>query len=206
MMNTRTSIGLRIFLLITIPLIMNSCEVLQQAQKIATLSKCDFRLQSVNQVMLAGVNVQNIHKFSDLSLMDAGRLTAAVASGQFPLDFILNVEVKNPNAADAGMTRMDWILLIDDIEMTRGALDKSYTIAGNNGISVIPMQMHVDLKKALSGKSADAIINFGLNLAGAGNKPTRVSLKVQPTISVASWPITYPGYITVGTEFGAAGK
>ena len=192
---------LMIFAAATLMLPFNSCEILQQAQQIGNLTKCDFRLQSVNQLYLAGINVQNIHKLSDLSFMDAGKLTAAAATGNFPLDFTLNVEAKNPNSSAAGLTKMDWILLIDDIEMTRGLVDQQVTIPANNGISVIPMKMHIDLKQALSGKSADAVLNFGLNLAGAGNKPTRFTMKLQPTINVGSFPITYPGYITVNTEF-----
>ncbi|MBK7211985.1 MAG: hypothetical protein IPH88_01540 [Bacteroidales bacterium] len=180
---------------------LNSCDVVQQAAKMATLAKCEFRLQSVSQLTLAGINVQSIHKLSDLSLLDAGKLSVALASGQFPLDFTLNVEAKNPNSATAGLTKMDWILYIDGIEMTKGIVDQQVTIPANNGITVIPMKMTVDLKQALSGKSADAILNFGMNLAGIGNKPTRFTMKLQPTINVASFPITYPGYITVGTEF-----
>lgn len=180
---------------------LNSCDVVQQAAKMATLAKCEFRLQSVSQLTLAGINVQNIHKLNDLSLLDAGKLSVALASGQFPLDFTLNIEARNPNSASAGLTKMDWILYIDGIEMTKGIVDQQVTIPANNGISVIPMRMTVDLKQALSGKSADAILNFGMNLAGIGNKPTRFTMKLQPTINVASFPITYPGYITVGTEF-----
>jgi hypothetical protein len=191
-----------LFILALIPL--NSCDVLKQAQQVANLTKCDFRLQSVNQLTLSGVNVQNIHKLSDLSLLDASKLTIAAASGHFPLEFTLNVEDRNPNTASAGMTKMAWILLIDDVEMTSGTLSQAVTIPANNGIAVIPMKMQVDLKQALSGKSADAILNFGLNLAGAGNKPSRFTLKLQPTINVSGFPITYPGYLSVGTEFGGS--
>ncbi|MBK7027856.1 MAG: hypothetical protein IPH45_00970 [Bacteroidales bacterium] len=182
-------------------LMMNSCDVLQQASQMANLSKCEFKLQSVNQLTLAGINVQSIHKYSDLTLKDAAKLTAAVASGQFPLDFTLNIEAKNPNTAAAGITKLDWILFIDGIEMTKGVVNQQVTIPANNGIAVIPMKMSVDLKQALSGKSLDAIVNFGLNLAGTGNKPTRFTMKLQPTINVSGFPITYPGYITFGTEF-----
>jgi hypothetical protein len=190
-----------ILLAASLALPFTSCEILQQAQQMGTLAKCDFRLQSVNQLSLAGINVQRIHKFADLTLLDAGKLTAAVAKGSFPLDFTLNVEAKNPNSTVAGLTKMDWILLIDNIEMTRGVVNQQVTVPANNGSTVIPMNMHVDLKQALSGKGADAILNFGLNLAGAGNKPTRFTMRLQPTINVASFPISYPGYITIGTEF-----
>jgi hypothetical protein len=191
----------RISILILVVTALHSCDVIQQAQKMANFSKCEFRLQSVNELTLAGVNVQKIHTFSDLSLLDAGKLTTAVASNSFPLDFILNVEAKNPNTAVAGLSQMEWILFIDDLEMTSGVLNKAVTIPANNGIAVIPMKMHMDLKDVLSGKSANAMINFGLNLAGIGSSPTRFKLKLKPTVNVGSLALTYPGYITVGTEF-----
>jgi len=181
---------------------LTSCSVLQQAGQIANIVNCKFRLQSVQQLSLAGVNVQNIKKASDLTIIDGAKLAAAVATNQFPLTFTLNTEVSNPNTSAARMAKFDWILLIDDIEMTRGTVNNAYNIPAN-GTTVIPMQMSIDLKKALSGKSADAIINFGLNLAGAGNEPTRFTLKVQPTITVGSYALTYPGYISVTSKYGS---
>lgn len=181
---------------------LTSCSVLQQAGQIANIVNCKFRLQSVQQLTLSGVNVQNIKKVSDLTIIDGAKLAAAVATNQFPLTFTLNTEVNNPNTSAARMAKFDWILLIDDIEMTHGTVNNAFDIPAN-GITVIPMQMSVDLKKVLSGKSADAIINFGLNLAGAGNEPTRFTLKVQPTITVGSYALTYPGYISVTSKYGS---
>lgn len=180
----------------------SSCDVLQQVSQMSNLAKCDFRLESVQQLNLAGISVQNVKSISDLNMFDAAKIASAVGSQQFPLDFTLNIEAKNPNTSPAGMTKIDWILLIDDMEMTRGILDKQVTIPANNGTTIIPMQMHIDLQQALSGKSADAIINFGMNLAGTGNKPTRFTLQMKPTINVGGFPIAYPGYLNVKTEFG----
>ena len=179
-----------------------SCDVMQQVSQMNNLTKCDFRLESVQHLNLAGVNVQNVKKVSDLNMLDAANLAAAISSQKFPLDLTLNIEAKNPNTAAAGMSQIDWILLIDDIEMTRGILDQQITIPENNGTAIIPMNMHIDLQQALSGKSAEAVINFGMNLAGAGNKPTRFTLQMKPTITVGGFPIAYPGYLNVKTEFG----
>lgn len=181
---------------------LNSCSVIQQAGQLANIANCKFRLQSVQQLTLAGVNVQNIKKASDLTIMEGAKLATAVATNQFPLTFTLNTEVNNPNASAARMAKFDWILLIDDIEMTHGTVNNAYDIPAS-GTTVIPMQMSIDLKKVLTGKSADAIINFGLNLADAGNAPTRFTLKVQPTISVGAYALTYPGYISVTTKYGS---
>lgn len=180
-----------------------SCDVVKQVSQINNLTKCEFRLESVQKLTLAGIYVQNVQTLSDLNMFDVAKLASAAASQQFPLDFTLNIEAKNPNSSEAGMSKIDWILLIDDIEMTQGILDQQFTIPANNGIATIPMKMHIDLQKALNGKSADAVINFGMNLAGTGSKPTRFTLKMKPTITIGSFPITYPGYLNVKTEFGA---
>jgi len=188
-------------LLITM-MLLSGCEILNQAQQMANLTKCEFRLNSVDQLRLAGVNIQQVRQLSDLNFMDAAKITAAAASGgNLPLNFTLNVEVKNPNPAAAGLNRLDWILLIDDIEMTTGVNDQRVQVAANGGTAIIPLTIGIDLRQALQGKSADAIANFGLNLAGAGNRPTRITLKAKPTIVVGSQTISYPGYLTVQNEF-----
>jgi hypothetical protein len=168
----------------------------------ATLAKCDFKLNSVKQLTLAGVNIQQIKSIKDLGLIDAGVITAALAGGQLPLSFTLNIEAKNPNDQLAAMNRLDWILFIDKIEMLQGTLTEKVQIPANGGTSVIPLYMNMDLKKVLSGKSAETIINFGFNLAGMGGEPTRITVKAKPTIMVGSREITYPGYISITTKYG----
>ncbi len=180
----------------------SACDILDQARQVAMLSKCEFRLSSVDQLKLAGVNIQQVKKLSDLSLLEAAKITTAAVSGSsLPLNFTLNVEVKNPNAGTAGLTKLDWILFIDDIQMVSGVNEQRVQIPGNGGTGTIPLTIGVNLKEVLKGKSGDAIANFGLNLAGAGNKPTRITLKAKPTIMVGSQYIAYPGYLTVQNEF-----
>jgi hypothetical protein len=188
-------------LFIAILVTFSSCEILEQASQVANLTKCEFRLKSVDQMRLAGVNIQQVDQLSDLNFIDAARITAAATSGNLPLNFTLNVEAKNPNGAAAGLNRLDWILLIDDIQMVSGVNEQNVQIPANGGTAVIPLTIGVNLKEALKGKSADAIANFGLNLAGAGNKPTRITLKAKPSIMVNGRSIAYPGYLTVENEF-----
>jgi len=167
------------------------------------LAKCDFRLKTIENTNLAGVNIQHIQKMTDLNLMDAGRISAAMMGKELPLTFILNVEARNPNASPASMQRIDWILLIDDIEMANGTNTQQVMVPANQGTALIPLQISTDLKKSLTGKSGTAILNFGFNLAGAGNTPSRITLKAKPTILIGSFPLAYPGYITVSQEFSS---
>jgi hypothetical protein len=181
-------------------LIVTGCGVGKQLQQMANLSRCEFRLRDVQNTTLANVNVQNVRSLQDLNLLQAANISGALAAGKLPLDFVLNMDVKNPNSTSAAMNRFDWILVIDDVEMLNGQFNNTFNVEPN-GIATLPIRMNVDLMKALSGKSKDAIINFGLNMAGSGSQPTRMMLKVKPTISVGGFPITYPGYINVRTNF-----
>lgn len=190
-----------VILLLGIMVSLPSCDLLQQAQKMTNLINCDFSLKNVESLNLAGVNVQGIQSLSSLNLLDMGKLTAALTGSTLPLNFTLNLQAKNPNPSAAGMNRLDWILYIDDIEMTKGTLNKKVNIPGNNGTSVIPMQMSVDLKKVLKNKTGDALLNFAMNLAGASGKPTRFLLKAKPNISVNGYALDYPGYINIKAQY-----
>jgi hypothetical protein len=181
--------------------VLASCEVLNSVKEMATFTRCDFRLKTVEQTRLVGVNIQNLKSFSDLKLTDVAIITNTFAGGHLPLTFTLNVEVRNPNASAASMSKVEWILLIDNHEMANGITTQMIQIPPNGGVTVWPLQINIDLAKALSGNTFDSLKNFGFNLAGVGNKPTRITLKAKPTIMVGNSSISYQGYITINTEF-----
>lgn len=182
--------------------LLTSCSVLQQTNEMKTFGKCEFRIESADNIKLGGVNMQDKTSKSQLSIIDITKIGAAVASGSLPLTFNLNVSAKNPNTTLAAMNKLDWILIIDDAEMTRGVLNQRVEIPANS-VAEFPVNINFDLLKSLNGKSADALINFALNLAGTGTRPTRIKLKAKPTIMIGSTPVEYPGYITIKQEFGA---
>ncbi len=165
------------------------------------LAKCDFRLVSVEDVNIAGVMIQNIKSLSDLGFLDMAKIMALLVSPTVPLSLQLNVEGRNPNTEQAGLNRLEWILYIDDVQMTSGIVDRPVTIPANNGTAIIPFQIGLDLKQALQGRSAEALLNFCMNLSGAGDMPTRFKIKLKPTIIIGGTPVSYPGYITVKTDY-----
>jgi hypothetical protein len=202
MMKIRSKISAGLAAISLFGILLPSCEVTQQAQQMYNLVNCDFRILSADHITLAGINISNYHSLKDLNMTDVLKLTTAMTQPAFPLSLRLNLEGKNPNTTPAGLSRFDYILFIDDIQMTEGTFASPVTIPPNNGTAVIPMQLTIDLKKVLQGKSADAIMNFGFNLSGNGNKPTRILVKIKPSITIGSSVLSYPGYINVRTEFG----
>ena len=186
------------FLLVGI-LSFQSCDILQQ---MVTFTKCEFKMNSLTDTKLVGVNIQNKNSFSDLSFMDAATATKTLLGGELPLSFNLNIETKNPNASTAAMQKMEWILFIDDIKITTGIVDQQITIPPG-ATQNIPIAIKLDLKELFNNKTKTSLLNFGFNLADAGNYPTRVKLDIKPTINVAGIPIEYPGYFSLKKEFGS---
>jgi hypothetical protein len=194
-------------LLFSIPLLLGAfvftgcAEMMDQINKMANFTKCQFRLVSVDQTTLAGVPIQGLSA-SDISLVNMAKLTAAFASGKLPLNFTLNLEAKNPNTSSAGMNKMEWIALMDDNELTSGLLEKAVDIPAN-GVGAIPLVVGLDLKKTLSGKTLNSLLNLALNVAGEGTSPSKLTMKVKPSMTVAGQELVYPDYVTISHEFAS---
>ncbi|MBC8111421.1 MAG: hypothetical protein H7Y04_10210 [Verrucomicrobia bacterium] len=186
--------------LLLVFLVSSSC---QQIKQMVNFTQCEFRTQSVENTNLAGVNVQQIQRVSDLSFLDAGKLVTAYARGTMPLSMTLNLDVKNPNASTAAMNSLEWILLIEDKELVNGVVNDRVSIAPGGGTVTMPIRINADLRKIMAKNSRDENLNMAFGLVGEGNKPSKkLSIKVKPSIMIGSAVIRYPGYITVGTNFG----
>ena len=186
-------------LLIAISILaLGSCKTLMSYTNIL---KCDFRMESLKNPTVADIHVNSIKSFSDLSFIQAGKITTAFIGGNVPLEFTLNLEAKNPNTTEARMAQFDWIAKIDDVQIATGTNQREYVIPANEGTTIMPLKISVNLLEVINNESKDALINFGLNLADASDKPTRVSVQIRPTVYVGSVAVSYPGYIDLGTEF-----
>jgi LEA14-like dessication related protein len=193
---SRLSIFIPVVLLVA--LAGNSCNFLKE---ISTLGKCEFRVTTLEDPEIAGVDVSQVRSFTDLNLVDMGIISASFLKGDLPLSFTLNVEARNPNPAMAALNGLEYLAFIDDVEVARGELDRRIEIPSNGGVATIPLILKTDLIEILKKDSRQALVNFGLNLADSGNRPTRVSIKVKPTILVGVMEINYPGYFTVKHDF-----
>jgi len=179
----------------------SGCALLDQVMQMNAFARCQFRLVSVERPALAGIRIDGKKSARDFGLRDGLKFAAATAGKTLPLEFALNIEVKNPNQDPAGMNRLEWILLIDGNEITRGQLDRRVDIPGG-GTAPMQLDIRVDLRQVLSGQSLDAMLNLAFNVAGEGTHPTRITLKAKPSIMVGEQAVDFPDYITVNTEFG----
>ena len=155
---------------------MGSCSFLKE---MTALKKCEFRVTTLENPELAGVDVSHVYSFSDISIADMGIISVSIMKGKLPLNFTLNIEARNPNPVMAALNRIEYIAFIDDAQVASGEMEQRIEIPANGGLTTIPLNLNTDLIEILKKDSRNALINFGLNLADASKRPTRVSLNQQ---------------------------
>lgn len=174
--------------------LVTSCATLQQ---FAALRSVDFQLDRVADVRVAGIDASSISSYSDLSIMDAARVGAAIARRELPLSFDLHVRAENPvdNPVTARLLRMQWTLLLDDTETISGLIEQELELPPGQPRD-IPVGIALDLFDFFE-RSGPDLFNLALNLMGVGNEPSRVALRALPTVNTALGPISYPQAITI---------
>lgn len=176
--------------------VLAGCATLQE---LANFAKCKFKYTNVTNTQVAGINVQQIKSFNDLSLMDAAKVTGALVQGTLPINFTMNLQVSNPNPTTAALSKMKWVAFIDDKVLTNGVLQEKLTVP-SQGTANLPLTIQGDLLKVFAKKDA-ASKAFGLtDLNGV---PKRIGLKIRPTINIGGLDWEYPGYITLSQTLKA---
>ena len=175
-----------------LPLALGSCATLQE---IANLRNVDFNIDRVSGANLAGVDIQQLRSYDDLSGGEAARLVAALARGSMPLSFTLHVGAENPsgNSVAARLVQLDWTLFLDETETISGIFNDDRVIAPGAVVD-IPITMELDLVQFV-GRNVQDIVELAAAVSGQGSK--EIALRARPTITTPIGPITYPSDITI---------
>jgi hypothetical protein len=178
----------------TLVLGISGCATLQQ---IAALRQVAFALDGVTDGRLAGVEIGRIRDARNLSALDIGRITVAVARRDVPLAFTVNVRASNPaeNATTASLVRLAWTLFLDGKETISGAVDTVVALPPGEA-TLVPLGVRLNLAEFVDGPAED-LLNLALSVAGLDADPTRITLRALPTVDTPIGPIRYPAPITI---------
>ncbi|MCK4750595.1 MAG: hypothetical protein KAT15_26235, partial [Bacteroidales bacterium] len=132
--------------IIIVASLLNSCSFLKE---VTTFGKCEFRVTTLENPELAGIDISTINGFGDIGFPDMGIITASILRWVLPLDFTLNIEAKNPNPATAALNKLEYLAFIDDVEIAKGTLNQRIEIPANGGIEIIPLRFSIDLIEIL---------------------------------------------------------
>ena len=175
-------------------ILVAGCATLQQ---IAALRRVDFSIDSVSEPRLAGVAVERIRNYRELTALEIASITLALTRRDLPFDFTLHLDAVNPrdNSVAARLIQMDWTLFLDDRETVSGKVDREFVMQPGDTTDV-PITIRVDLADFFE-KNAQDMVDLAMAVAGVGGSPKRISLRATPTIQTSLGPIRYPEPITI---------
>lgn len=169
----------------------------QTLREIAALRLVDFAIDNVTDARLAGVQIERLRSYEDLSSTDIFQLGRAVAGQELPFRFNLNIAAQNPDENDvqARLVRMDWTLFLEDRETISGILDQNLVFPPGQ-TTTFPVTIEVDLVDFFDRNLRD-LVELALSVSGQGGEPKNVSLRAIPTIDTPLGEMEYPRPITI---------
>ncbi len=181
-------------LCLLLAVVTSGCTTLKE---IANLRNVQFNINALSGLELAGIDLMRVKGYEDLSAMDVVRVGAAVSRNELPVEFVLDVMAANPeeNGVQARMVRMDWTLLLEDVETISGVFDDEVVIPSGD-TRQFPIAIRLDLIQFFD-RNAPDLVELALSLAGENGEAKNVKLRAIPTIRTALGEIRYPEPITI---------
>ncbi|MFH1195499.1 MAG: hypothetical protein V1720_07280 [bacterium] len=193
------------FVIIAISLLVAvGCSILKT---ISNISRLKFKLENVTDFKVSGISINNKTALKDFNTVDIVKLTAAVAKGEMPVTFILNVDAKNPNDGSGGYPATDisiksfaWKLFVDQKETISGNISSPVSVPGKGESKVIPLEIKFDLFYFFKDKGFESLMNLALNLGGAKGSASQLKLIAEPVLGTPIGDLKYPEPITIVSQ------
>lgn len=171
---------------------------------LTNLSRLQFKIANLESISISGVNINNKNSIRDFSSLEILRLSTSFIRNDMPLEFILNVQVKNPNADNVSQSNSNfrlssfpWRLFLDGSEVLAGNISSPVDIPGNKGISYIPVGIKINLINIIKDKGYEGILNLALTIAQQKDRPTKIELFAKPVVVTPIGKINYPDEIKI---------
>lgn len=188
--------------LLALPLLLTSCGINKQISQAKTLGDCRYTINSVDSIYLSGINVQSLRKIEDLDPVKYPRLAAGLLTRNVPLDARLNLQITNPTNRIAGINQLEYRILLAGQELFTGYLNQRIEVQPGGGKTVVPVRLNTNAYQLLTDdKTRNAFTQLMQNLAGSANtQPSKLTIRIKPTLDLGSKQINYPGYITIDQD------
>ncbi|SFS38388.1 LEA type 2 family protein [Sphingobacterium wenxiniae] len=184
------NINFNLVLIVLATLLFSGC-ALQKGQ-VEALAKCDYSVQSLQDVRLAGRGVESFVGQNGVNMSSLPGIAMAMLRKDLPLEAMVNMKVSNPNATTTGINSFKYLIEIQGKPMFEGTVNQNVRLATGES-TVVPLTFKANLFGAAEEKGLDNVLNEIFTRQGEGF----LVLKIKPSIKIGNQNIYYPGYITV---------
>jgi len=182
-----------------IMLTLSGCTALQSGLSNAyNLANCDYKYHSISDLIISDINVSQ--GLSPLMIPKVLSILNGNVSS-IPLNFTLNLDVKNPNAGTAAFQALQYIISVDDVQFTTGNFRQSFSV-GAGETKLLPMTIGVDIAGLMQGETKSAVQNIVKNFLGIGDQATKVTVQLKPSFQVGEQMFASPIFIPLSFNYG----
>lgn len=190
----------KISVLLIVLVAMVSCDSARQGIGSAyNMVNCKYTYKSISGLSVGGANFSN--GFNAASILSLTNLLTGGNKSSIPVNFTVNMNVNNPNATEAALSGLQYVISVDNVELTTGMVNNALSIASGE-TQMLPLSIGFDLATFMQGENKDTMLNAIKNIAGIGSKQSNISVKIKPTFMVGNYPVTSPIYIPVNFTIG----
>ncbi len=192
-----------VLLIAALPLFfLTQCGVNRQLSEAKTFGDCRYQLLSADSVYLSGYDIRQFRNLNDLNPARFPRLAAALLTRNVPLDLRVNLGITNPTNRVAGINQLEYRVLLKTKEIFQGYLNQRIEVQPGGGRATVPIRLTANAYQLLTdAQTRDAFAELVQNLSGNQNtNPTRLTIKIKPTLALGGKAINYPGYITIDQD------
>lgn len=190
--------GLALFFLI---LTFSSCSLFKQAKEYDRFVNSHFSILNVRVLSIAGIDVSQIKKTSDLGFEQMITLGLRFVKGDMPSVMEISVKGKNPFSGKAAISGMDWLLQMKSDTLASGTINKKITIPPGE-TTLFPVKVNLNISRLLESGSLKQIMQVMLGDAGK-EEYARLGLvfKIRPWYRSGSKIKKSPVYISIHPKF-----
>ena len=176
---------MRAFLFNAILLTLIGCS----ASKLKRLQTCEYSFQGISEVLIAGEKLEDLNTDKKSGFMGSSVLSKLLFQKEVPVNFNVQIKIKNPNTKTAALDKIEWTACMKDKEFLSGVYNQHFEVKpGETAVLSVPVSF--DLKKQLSGENGAAIKSFGMGYLLNG-KIQGISIKVRPYIGALKFPKSF---------------
>ena len=187
-MNKRTNIS--ILCCVLVGLLLTGCAI--NKNQIDALSKFNYTVESLQDVRLAGRNMDSFSGKDGVNISALPGIAVAMLRQDLPLEARINMKVSNPTTTTTKINSFKYLIEIQGKPMFEGTVDENLHLSTGES-TVVPLTFKANIFGTAKENGVENVLNELFTRKGEGF----LVLKIKPSIKIGNSNIYYPGYITV---------
>lgn len=177
-------------------LLLSGCALNQKAQ-IAALGKFNYDVTSVQNMRIAGRDINSYQANGGMSLSNLPGIAMALLTKDLPLEATVNLQMTNPTSTVTKINEFKYLIEIGGKPLFEGSVNENISLAQGQSM-VVPLSFRANLFNAAKEQGMEKLLSDIFTR----KSDAFLALKIKPSVKIGGKNYFYPGYITVDKDFG----